>query len=693
MGGLGLPMLAALVVLFVPGCLFLRALRVPGTWAVCTAPVMSMVLYTVLTTLYGAIGVPCGLVTVLVLPSVALLGLAIARELAARSHADAPAAFVLPALSPLWLGLYVVVGLLLCRFIFVSMLPAADALMVARDLPHHLNQIRAFLDSTRWSSMGVDLYQTPADIAIDPITPHSSAFYPSTWHVACTLVALMTGAKVAVAINALNAAIAVVCYPLALLSLLGYVFAGERLELAAGSVVCLASMYFPWHFLGWGPLYPNMAGFALMLSCAWMVLRFAEDGVDVRERLRLGALFALACVGLAFLHPNAVIAVCIFLAPYLVMRILHAERGWHLLGRRVPARLVAALFVMGSCALWYGMYRAPFMRATVLFDWDYHLSEAQGLVNWLTLAYLNLVDVDPGHPALAVAMLAGLVWIVRNRRHGWLAATYLVGCVPLYVSYCLPSLRHLVSGFWYTDPRRLAAMATIFGVPVASLGLAALMRVVAHALRLPVAGDTTGDSRLARAVSASLVAAFVVAAFFPGFYVPGLVEDVDEDPDELLKTRTAVEIQRETIKSANSDISEYMRSEREFMEQVLELVGPDAVVVNQPFDGSNLAYGDCGLRTYYRYMSGFASDVETPESEVIRMHLADIASDESVRKVVDDLGIKYVVKLGDIKADKSAYRWNYFPKEWRGIDSITPETPGFELVLEQREMRLYRIVG
>ena len=695
MGGLGVAMLAALAVLFVPGFLALRAMGVPRTWAVCTAPVVSMALYSVLVTVYGFVGVPCGTLTVFVLP-VAVLAAAACALGVTRHLSGTGDAITLPTLAPGWIALYVLVGLALCRFVFVSMLPGGDALMVARDLPHHINQVRTFLDSTRWTSLGVDLYQSSADAAIDPISPGGGGFYPSTWHAVCTLVALLTGARVAAAINALNAVFAVVCFPLSVLVLLCYVFRSERLELLAGSVVCLASMYFPWRFLGWGPLYPNMAGFALMPSCAWMVMRFVEDGVGRSERLRLGAIFAVSSIGLAFLHPNAVISVCVFVAPYLVLRILGAERGWHVAGRRVPAPLVAAAFAAGACALWFVLFKAPFMQATVTFNWGYHISEAQGLLNLLTAAYLNLVETDPGHPALALVMACGVAWVARNRRHGWLVASYLLGWLPLFVSYCIIPLRQLVSGFWYTDPRRLAAMAAISGIPVATLGLAALMRLAAQAFRLPLEGmgELPRVSAWRSAVApVSVLALFLVAAFFPGYYLPGVIGDVEEDPEELLKVHTAVEVERETIKKANSDVSEYSRAERDFMWEVLDIVGPDAVVVNQPFDGSVISYGDCGLRTYYRYMVGYESDVETTQSVIIRTSLANVASDEKVRQLVHDLGLEYVVQLGKIKLDKSAFRWNYLPDEWRGINDISTNTPGFELVLERRGMRLYRIVA
>lgn len=695
MGGLELPMLAACVVLFVPGYLVLRAVGVPRAWSLTAAPVISVALYSFVTIAYEKVGVRCSPLSVFAVPCVALLLAAVAAEMARRRAGVGPR-IELPELSLGWHVLYVLVGLVLCRFIFVSMLPGADALAVGRDLPHHINQVRVFLTSGNWSAAGTDIFVTPEEIAVDPLSPNSSNFYPSTWHVVCALVSACTGAKVATAINAVNAVFTVVCFPLAVLSVLAFVFEADALILFAGSIICLSSMAFPWRFLGWGPLFPNVAAFATMLSGAWMLMRFTCDDVERDERVRLGALFVLTCLGLAFLHPNSAIALCVFVAPYLCMRILHARHGWHVLGRAIPAPVVVAAFLAFAAALWVVLYNASFMQATVTFNWDYNLSEAQGIINVLTLAYLNLVDFDPGQPALAAMVIAGLVWMARHRRYGWLAITYVIGFIPLFVSYSVVPLRHLVSGFWYTDPRRLAALAAIFAIPVATLGFSAVMRLVAKAFKLTLGPlDGASGGRMPRggwAVPAALVCAFMVVNLFPGFYLPGVIEDVEDDEEELLKVHTAIEVERETIKRCNSDFGEYSRRERAFMDEVVELIGPDALVVNQPFDGSVVAYGDSGVRTYYRYLNGFGLPGETDESVLVRTRLADIATDPEVRDVAHRLGLEYVVQLGPIKEDTSAFRWNYVADEWAGVDAIDSRTPGFELVLRRGRNSLYRIV-
>jgi hypothetical protein len=127
---------------------------------------------------------------------------------------------------------------------------------------------------------------------------------------------------------------------------------------------------------------------------------------------------------------------------------------------------------------------------------------------------------------------------------------------------------------------------------------------------------------------------------------------------------------------------------------VSEVVGPDDLVINDPMDGSFLAYGYDGLRVYYRDFVGFGNG-ESGQSVLIRNGLADIATDDEVRTAVDEIGASYVLVLDQSGSDCSFInlRKDYRPVMFEGISSITDDTPGFETVLSDGNMRLYRIVS
>lgn len=81
-------------------------------------------------------------------------------------------------------------------------------------------------------------------------------------------------------------------------------------------------------------------------------------------------------------------------------------------------------------------------------------------------------------------------------------------------------------------------------------------------------------------------------------------------------------------------------------------------------------------------------------SEVIRTRLCDIAESEEVARAVEDAGARYVLMLDDKSGeDRTVLSLRYSEDKWRGIESITEETPGFKLVLSEGDMRLYQIEG
>ena len=127
------------------------------------------------------------------------------------------------------------------------------------------------------------------------------------------------------------------------------------------------------------------------------------------------------------------------------------------------------------------------------------------------------------------------------------------------------------------------------------------------------------------------------------------------------------------------------------MNEVVGLVGEDALVINQPNDGSFYAYGQNGLRTYYRKFNGYGNVPETHESNYLRDHLSAVSTDEHVRDILRELDAHYVLILARGTIASAFVAGQYWPGAWMGIDSITDDTPGFEIVLQQGDMRLYRI--
>ena len=69
-------------------------------------------------------------------------------------------------------------------------------------------------------------------------------------------------------------------------------------------------------------------------------------------------------------------------------------------------------------------------------------------------------------------------------------------------------------------------------------------------------------------------------------------------------------------------------------------------------------------------------------------------SSEEVQRLVNDLDARYVLMLDVQGSDhRTTTTIRYKEENWRGIETIDEQTPGFKLLLSEDDMRLYEIVG
>lgn len=188
-------------------------------------------------------------------------------------------------------------------------------------------------------------------------------------------------------------------------------------------------------------------------------------------------------------------------------------------------------------------------------------------------------------------------------------------------------------------------------------------------------------------MSRGLIAACMTVLLFWSLFFP-LVLPIDGNH----KYKPGLIVIRDTLERNYSWFFVQTEEEADFIDRVEEIVPPDAVIANVPNDGSAWSYGTEGLNTLFRRAKGWGGTDTAEESEIIRTRLCDIDHDEEVRRVADDLGVKYVLLLDDRSGDDRTLSYlRYSPDEWKGIESITPDTPGFKLLLSEGDMRLYEI--
>lgn len=117
----------------------------------------------------------------------------------------------------------------------------------------------------------------------------------------------------------------------------------------------------------------------------------------------------------------------------------------------------------------------------------------------------------------------------------------------------------------------------------------------------------------------------------------------------------------------------------------------DELIINNPFDGSVYGYAANDLNLMYRKFSSFGKG-ETAVSKQIRHGLDRISYDSLIARDVKQSGAKYLLVLDYGENGREGVDMpGYHKSGWTGIDSVNDSTPGFSLVLSEKDMRLYSI--
>ena len=681
----------AAAILFVPGYLLLRAFCLDRAWSVALAPAASIAITSLAGEALAIVGLPGNLLTVAVAPSAvfAIIALVRGRKTDALS---------LPKLKWLHLGAYALVGIFIgIQAIIRPMGNPENYFAGGIDLVQHFNSVRAFVDSGILSSLKQSYYL--ADPEIDPILLRG--FYPSGWHVVCALIVMVMGIKIQVAFNAVNIIVCTLVWTFGMCGLFSTIFEDEPHAPLTGALVASASAIFPWGFYTFGPIFSNLLSFTFVPALILLFMHVVRGGVRVGERVLAFVLFVVTLVGVVFSQPNAAFTAAVFLIPYLAWRIF-SLKGAVLRegGKPLPAwasRLLGFLFLLACVGIWYGLLLLPALSGIIRYVWDYTTPVLNAILN--ALAFSNVYDFAwvAWQPALGVFALIGAVYTIVSGRYRWMGWTALFGQALCVV--CLttdPPIKNIFSGFWYTDPWRMAAMAIMCTLPLVLLGIVCLASGLEHLIspRLK-GGHVAKGERVSTKPRAALAWGFVAVVFAVSAYwgIRGPKDAPEEGGFIVPYGESAWTCLRRTVWDTYGQDAPYSDAEEAFAEKVKE-IADGAVVANDPYDGSVVAYGLSDLRTYWRYYYRYFGEApETEESVYLRYYIADADSDPEVRRICRELGIEYVVRFSRDEFYGIFCRDTDGVKQFASLTSIDADTPGFEEVLSENGMHLYRITA
>ena len=670
--------------LYIPG--FLMMFNAGGL-LICLSisPMLSLLMYSLIAIALSIVRLPATPVLILTIACIISLTVFLITKISCRHFSKNDGSFRASTETDVKvILLYALAGVIITAYVYVKCMNGPDSFIQTYDNVFHLSRVRSLMDSTDWSPLHSSLYPISYDSNIDSLPGVS--YYPSAWHILCALVGLMSNATATFATNVVNSVFAGIVFPLSISALICQIFGHKREIIIFGAAVVLGFVSFPWVLLILWPLFPNMTSLAILPAFIAVFIQLFSPGLNFYRRAYYGLAFIFSIVGYVFVQPNSVFSAAVFLISFCAYKIWSYFDGSEMTSNKTTnirsarnKRLIPTIFFLVFVILvWTCCYFLPFLQPTISYYWPPLGSASQEIFNVLTLAFAG----SNPQPFLATLVFLGCIYCCIHLKYSWLFISYAFSALIYFVSATSgdTTLKHFLAGFWYTDPYRTAATAAVFAIPLAALGLCVLSKLLFSLAR--ELGYSDGQKK--NLIFNLLIACFtMLIIFFPSHN--SLEGRVAITPFGNIREASRVQ-------NDGSDSNAFDDEELEFVQKVDSIISDDDLVINMPYDGSLYAYGYDGINIYYRSISGYGAKGETRESSIIREGLCAYANNPDVQAAIKAIGADYVLTLENDTERMDMFFPTFEESEWAGLLGLTPETPGFELVLADGDMRLYRII-
>ncbi|MFJ6670341.1 DUF6541 family protein [Actinosynnema sp. NPDC091369] len=635
--------LLVLLLLWVPGLVFGAAVRLRGWVLAAAAPALTYGLVAIGGLLLGELGFSWTLVTFGVWTLVASAVLfavttLVQRRWPARVDDDEPR---VSRRGHLVVGAGVAIGLAVGAVTFLRGISSLNRLAQDWDAPHHGNLVRWLAEHH------TSLVSTAGAIGNQP--ENADYFYPATYHQLLALLLDQFGVTLPQLLNS-GALSTVLVWPVGIAAM-GLAWKLPARMVAPAAAVSTWFSPFPYDSLWRGPLWPYVAGIALLPAVLALVTYL------IRPRGITGPVaVAVSAAALVGLQPSLAFILAgllgvIFLA--CLVRLVPIE--WK---RALPGLVVLGVLGVAVAVplILPSMRSAEGVAAMV---WPSEATPAGAFGQMLTFS--GVVDFPQwwiGLPALF-----GVVVMAKRRLMVWMVGVWLAfgGLYAVTVSLEGAIIQRL-TGYFYNDHWRLAVMLPLpgaigFGVAVVAFGTWVVDR---YRDKVPALGRTPW------APVAVSVVFFLLIGLVSGAYIG------------RNSARLAGNYQNGPTVSDG---------ELEAYRWLAERVRPGERVMNDVFDGSGWLYAMAGVEpvewTFYGTPAG------TPSNYLVK-NLNKLNTDPRVREDLTELKVRYVivgrgfvrkenrVAPGFVGLDRTAG----FTEVFRNADSVIYEIEGQENVLE-----------
>lgn len=631
----------ALAILLIPGLFLGWALGLRHVWLISLSPVMTTSLVAVSTLTFRWLRIPWNVVSFAVV-GLMFVGMVLVVFLLAKRRWPAHHSWSgVEQRSATGYGIAVLAAVSLLSVRYIQIVEHPGNINQGIDTPFHLNLVREIVNAGDGSPF-----------AVRSLMGESSGLYPQIWHALAALTAEATGLPIIEAANALNLAIVAVAWPLGLLLLVHLVVGPKIVGLLCAAVASAGFFAFPFTVMqsqksDFGPLFPYMLAVALLpplVAVLATALRFGK--ISPMPWPLAATTLVIGIPGLVLTHMSGLVALVGLSSIFAVMA---AWRSF----RTLKNRQSDFFGYLKWTALWISAFSSGLVIWAVVRPWTTTWDPFDSLPAAAGSVLLNAPTHGTVQWGLAALTLLGTVLLVRRRTEWWFLASY-AGAVLLYVVSAAvpdPIVRQIVIGAWYGDPPRMAALLPMFWAVLAGAAGAWIF-------------ENISQRRIQWIVPVGVAALAASIIIWP--------------------TNSETTPGREHTYALDEASPLLSPDELELMKRLSDHVPADAVMANNPWNGSSTAYAIADRRVLFahaytgsnedRLLTSEKLNQARPESEVCAA-----AKRENVRFLLD-FGGRYI--------DPERKEVNDFP----GLDGADSST-AFVKIDQQGAAVLYRFVG
>jgi hypothetical protein len=546
---------------------------------------------------------------------------------------------------------------------YVAGFGSPDSFSESFDNIYHLNAVRHIAET-----------QNGSTLTLGNLTEASQTLYPAAMHDAMALVLMLGAPSVMVAVNVGTIVTGAIVWPLACIFLISRVVGYRPVPLIAAGVLSAGFSSFPYLMVAYGVLYPYHAALAILP----VALGLAAESLGMSRgpsEWKLPPLLALGATlpGLALSHPSAAVGLLVLISPIVVASLARLWSGNRSgLVTKAHAKkwsLLTAMYFVATLAIWVTV--RPDLASA---GWTAIQTNARAVGEVLGSAPMGATTAW----LLLILTIAGFCVIVSDLgRYWWIAGIYLIGAV-LYIvasSWSDGDVRNFLTGVWYRDSNRLAALLPMVTLPVAVLGAEWIVKRVS---KIALALSQTPD-RLPRPTRQLLQRTGSKSGVIAGGLVL-IALGVGAQGGSL----SSVQERLTTVFTTTEESRPLTKDDVALFGELTNIVPPDDMIVANPRTGASLAYAFSGRRVIAPHIFGTRTDQE----RLLLEHWGEAAYNERVCPAIREMDAYWALDFGTDEI--------FTPQgePHLGLRDLPDNSaPGMELVKEVGDSRLFRVTA